>query len=178
MLVRFAGSSRAVADQATRAIEMIADNNEAGRCALLSDDKIIWRSLAASTLRDAPDLVWRVVLQPANVASFLEILDRTRPGHSCESRWQAGLGDGRIRVIDRLPKNGDESREVRNETMKHIEMLRGQAQDFGGALIIEQAPAELKASHECLGNLRLFGPLVQRIKEQLDPGGILSPGRF
>jgi hypothetical protein len=90
--------------------------------------------------------------------------------------WQAGVGDGRIRVIE-LHKNDDQARETVEETIGRLEMLRGHAQSLGGTLIVEEALPEIKTRLNSSGTLGSTG-LMQRIKTQLDPHGILSPGRF
>jgi glycolate oxidase subunit GlcD len=178
LLVRFAGSLRVVTDQARRTIEMFADSNAGTAARVVSDDQIIWRSLAASPLRHADDLIWRVSLRPADVGTFLELSDRTRPGLNHESIWHAGLGEGRIRVIDSLPKNENGSCEIGNDATGRLKLLREQAQRLGGALVIEHASAELKTSMNAWGSFGSATALMQRIKTQLDPDNILSPGRF
>jgi FAD/FMN-containing dehydrogenase len=178
LLIRFAGSLSAVTDQTTRAIEMIDDSNGGVPARIVSADKIIWRSIAALPLRHSLDLVWRVGLRPADVGSFLDVLAQTQPGHDSESIWQAGVGDGRLRVIDRLQNNKSQSREIGNETIGRLDSLRDLAQSLGGTLIIEHAPAEIKTRTKAWGTSGSFVDLMQRIKTQLDPDCILSPGRF
>jgi len=56
--------------------------------------------------------------------------------------------------------------------------LRTYAQGLGGSLVIENAPAELKQSIDCWGSFNSVTPLMKRLKQQLDPANILSPGRF
>lgn len=181
LLLRFAGSANAVADQTARAIEMLAGTNGhrtrfLGR--VISDDKLIWRSLAALPLQHAADLVWRVGLRPADLGFFLELLDRTRPDQDSESMWQAGVGDGRVRVIDQLLKNENESRESIGPTVERLETLRVQMQGVGGTLIIEHAPAEIRDRAKASGTVGPSAELMSRIKQQLDPDGTFSPGRF
>ena len=177
LLLRFAGSLKAVTEQTTRAIELIGENNGRLPARLMSDDKPVWRCLASLPLRFPDDVVWRVGLRPKDVGSFLEVLDRTRPGDYAESMWQAGVGDGRIRVMDRLQKE-NESGAIDNRSIGRIATFRAQAQELGGTLIIEQAPAEMKMRGDAWGPFGSSAGLMQRVKQQLDPGGILSPGRF
>jgi FAD/FMN-containing dehydrogenase len=172
LLLRFAGSSRTVSDQTSRANEILAGNNGHAPARIVSDDGLIWRSLAALPLRFARDLVWRVGLRPVDVGSWAEVLDRTLAG---EPMWQAGVGDGRIRVMERLQ---DMSPEIRGETIRRLETLREQAQSVGGALIIEDAPAEIKTRVNAWGTFGSSAGVMRRIKTQLDPNCILSPGRF
>ncbi len=50
-----------------------------------------------------------------------------------------------------------------------------------GTLIVESCPPSLKRKIDVFGEPPSFGPsfrLMRRVKEQFDPGGVLSPGRF
>ncbi len=177
LLIRFAGSSTAVVEQTRATGELLKEKDGGKPGPFVPDDTIIWNTLAGLPLRFPDDVVWRVGLRPEDVGSFLEALDRTRPGHDCESMWQAGVGDGRIRVMDRLQKE-NESDAMDNRTIGRIATFRAEAQDLGGALIIEQAPAEMKHHVNAWGTFGSSAGLMQRVKQQLDPDGILSPGRL
>jgi glycolate oxidase FAD binding subunit len=48
----------------------------------------------------------------------------------------------------------------------------------GGALVLEEAPAGVRASVEAWGPLPASFPLMERLKRNFDPGGLLNPGRF
>jgi len=179
LLIRFAGSLKSVADQTTRAIQLIDGSNGRVPARIVSDDKIIWRSLPALPLRFPHDLVWRVGLRPQDVGSFLEKLDQAPfPNQPSESIWQAGVGDGRIRVVERLQHADNEPEGFQSESVERIEELRAAAQSLGGTLIIEHAPAEIKARANAWGAFGSSAGLMRRVKQQLDPDGILSPGRF
>ena len=47
--------------------------------------------------------------------------------------WHAGVGDGRIRVVDSFQQTED-------KTIARLDALRAEAQSLGSALIIENAP--------------------------------------
>lgn len=53
---------------------------------------------------------------------------------------------------------------------------RAEAQ--GGVVVLERAPSELKRDLDVYGELPGGFELMKKIKEKLDPKGILSPGRF
>jgi glycolate oxidase FAD binding subunit len=123
--------------------------------------------------------VWRVGLRPQDVASFLERLDQAPfLNQPSASMWQAGVGDGRIRVVDRLQLADNDAEQFQKRSVGRIEELRAIAESFGGALVIEQAPAEIKARANAWGRFGSSAGLMQRVKQELDPDGILSPGRF
>jgi FAD/FMN-containing dehydrogenase len=92
--------------------------------------------------------------------------------------WQAGIGDGRIRVVDRLQREDNESEKSQSKWVDRLEKLRAAAQSFGSALIVEHAPDQIKARANPWGSFGSSAGLMQRIKQQLDPNDILSPGRF
>jgi len=85
--------------------------------------------------------------------------------------WQASLMDGRLRVIENTATDGD-------VLVTSLVQLRGEAQTLGGSLVIESAPVEIKNSIDAWGDFGARQELMCRIKQQLDPDDILSPGRF
>lgn len=178
LLIRFAGSVNAVAQQTTSARELLSANNKQLSARLEPVDSAIWPSLAALPLRFHKDLVWRVGLQPGEVKTFLAKLDATGTSNHSELLWHAGIADGRLRVVALLQQTDKEPEVFQEETVARIEELRATAKSLGSALIIEQAPTELKHLVNAWGTLGPSAGIMQRIKQQLDPDGILSPGRF
>jgi glycolate oxidase FAD binding subunit len=59
-----------------------------------------------------------------------------------------------------------------------VAALRKAVQEIGGTVVILQAPPELKRQMDVFGPLPSAYPLMVRVKQQFDPKGILSPGRF
>jgi glycolate oxidase subunit GlcD len=178
LLIRFAGSLSAVNEQTRVTGELLKDKgSKPGQ--LAPSDVILWSTLASFPLQFPQDLVWRVGLRPQDVASFLERLDQAPfLNQPSASMWQAGVGDGRIRVVDRLQLADNDAEQFQKRSVGRIEELRAIAESFGGALVIEQAPAEIKARANAWGRFGSSAGLMQRVKQELDPDGILSPGRF
>jgi glycolate oxidase FAD binding subunit len=56
--------------------------------------------------------------------------------------------------------------------------LRGELSHLGGSLVVLHCPPEMKASVDVWGTGGDAQPLMLRVKEQLDPAGVLNPGRF
>jgi glycolate oxidase subunit GlcD len=163
LLIRFAGSEAAVMAQVTRTRELFKDEN--GSVKLIVDDAAIWTNLAAVPIRFSEHLMWRVGLRPTEAASFLTEMIRTSP---VETMWHAGLGDGRIRMIDNA--NARES-----EVDARSERLRANASALGGTLIMEASPAS--TAYESI-NQTPAAEIMAKIKKQLDPLGIFAPRRF
>ena len=58
-----------------------------------------------------------------------------------------------------------------------IDRLRAAAPSFGGAVVVLDAPPEVKAALDVWGPARGLD-LMRRVKDQFDPTRVLSPGRF
>jgi FAD/FMN-containing dehydrogenase len=171
LLLRFAGNG--VIKQAAQAIELLQCEDHRGRASLAEDDSAIWESLAALPTQFQDDLVWRVGLLPANVPTLLAKLDLEYGANGVLApMWQAGISDGRIRVIERLPRNGNKSAEAGHDMINRLESFRNVAKNLGGTLMIEYAPAEIRDRINTSGTLDGAYGIMQRIKEQLDPNGI------
>ncbi|MFN2493767.1 MAG: FAD-binding oxidoreductase [Pyrinomonadaceae bacterium] len=178
LLIRFAGSPNGVTSQANRGVALVNDNIASGSTQLVSEDSVIWRTLAALPLRFQEDIALRVGLRPANVGTFLFELDEARTPDSAQIMWQAGIGDGRIRVLERRQHKDDETEAFQNETIARVDELRRKAETLGGTLIIEHAPPRMKAGCNAWGTFGSSASLMRRVKQNLDPDKIFSPGRF
>jgi glycolate oxidase subunit GlcD len=171
LLIRFAGSANTVARQTRDAIAL-RDKRDA-KPQVISDDESIWSSLASCPLSSAPDLIWRVGLKPADVELFIsKLMDTGGAKHDLTGTiWQAGLGDGRIRVMNRHQESED-------DMVARFDELQVEALRLGCSVILEKAPAALKARRDAWGTSASTLTLMKRVKQQLDPTGILSPERF
>lgn len=173
LLVRFSGLHKAVRYQSFTAIDLLkrqCPGVNAGP--LAEDDTAVWRDLAATSFQLADRCAWRASVPPAELARFIQTLRQDR-GDSFETsaQWQASVADGRLRVIEAPKVDTD-------RLVQSLQELRAEAKALGGSLIIEKAPAEIKSRIDAWGELGSRGELMRRIKQQLDPENILSPGRF
>jgi glycolate oxidase FAD binding subunit len=62
--------------------------------------------------------------------------------------------------------------------LRLVTSLRQAVTSLGGTMIVEAAPAALKEALDVWGEPGADFPLMRSLKEQFDPQGILSPGRF
>jgi glycolate oxidase FAD binding subunit len=62
--------------------------------------------------------------------------------------------------------------------VRALERSRQTAEDRGGSLVLQYAPVEIKREFDAWGSFGSAGELMKRVKQQLDPQNILSPGRF
>jgi FAD/FMN-containing dehydrogenase len=59
-----------------------------------------------------------------------------------------------------------------------LEAARQEIRQQGGSLIVERAPANLKAKLDVFGEVGDAFAAMQALKTKLDPQAILNPGRF
>ncbi len=175
LLVRFAGSAGAVMQQATGAKDLLEAAPDLRVTQVEADDSEIWSSVAAVPLHASNTLVWRVGLRPGDLKSFLTHVCR---GNGLEPIWHAGVGDGRVRIVERSRRTDNDAVDLGHEVLTRMEELSGTAKSLGGRLFIEHAPAELKQMNNESGDLGGAEGLMQRVKAELDPRGLLSPGSF
>jgi hypothetical protein len=162
-MIRFAGSQSGVASQVANARSVFQSDNDSIR--LVEDDESLWAALAGAPIQFSEHFMWRVGLRTTEAASFLLNLIKTA---DAATMWHAGLGDGRVRVIEkRNAKSGD--------TLVHLDQLREIAATLGGALIVETAVGNTIADPN---NKRADNQLMLRIKRQLDPFGTFTHDPF
>jgi glycolate oxidase subunit GlcD len=155
LMIRFAGSSSAVAAQISRTRELV----KTGSTRLVDEDEAIWAGLQALPIRFSERFMWRVGLRPTEAASFLLNLIKTT---GAATMWQAGVGDGRIRVIDDgAARAGDLNARIKN--------LSAIAEARGGAIIVETGDLGPSLSNKNSGS-----GIMNKIKEQLDPFSIFT----
>src|SRR5215510_10110128 len=170
LLVSFAGSERAVIWQTAQALKIAREKN-GNECTTL-DNEDVWQDLNAAAVSADCDLLWSAWLKQTLLYSFLQELAAVESDASRAAiRWHAGVADGRVQVIDCAPI-------YHREAVRALEQLRDKAENFGGSLIIERAPKEIKNEFDSWGNFGSTSQLMRRVKGQLDPQNIFSPGKM
>jgi glycolate oxidase subunit GlcD len=171
LLIRFAGLHKAVQHQSSCAVDLLKSHSRRTG-PLADDDAKVWQDLAAMPLRLANRCGWRASVPPASLARFLKLIEQA--GRNAADRpgmWQASVAEGRMRMIEPPDIDGE-------ELIKSLVNLRASAESLGGSLVIESAAAEIKSRIDAWGDCGARAELLRRVKQQLDPNGILSPGRF
>jgi len=164
LMARFAGNEPAVEFQTREALHRLQAKHAA---VVLSgpEESIVWRRLAAIPLEHDNHISWSSSVPPSKLLKLIEISVTTG------DQWQASVADGRMRVI----RNPTESSATSAKTIREI---RNECESCGGSLILESAPAKVRKEIDVWGRLGSAAGLMHRIKENLDPQGILSPRRF
>jgi FAD/FMN-containing dehydrogenase len=171
LMIRFAGSSQAVIAQAAQGLKTLRDDAKV-QCAVHDDDDHTWQKLN-SAVSDGSNLVWRAKMLPTDLNSFLnDVVDAEREGASqINLQWHAGLGDGRVQATAGASP-------YQQQTVRALEQLRRKAENLGGSLVVDRAPVEIKNEIDAWGSFGAAAELMKRIKEQLDPDDLFSPGRL
>lgn len=171
LLIRFADSERGIDYSVSRATDLLKSQTRSV-APFKGHDAELWRTLGALPFRFNETCTWRASVRPGGLGGFLKTLEQVEGDPTVAARmWHASVADGRVKVI--------ESPNVETvQLVRSLQNLRTAAEALGGSLIIETASAEIKSRIDAWGDLGPRGELMQRIKQQLDPDGILSPGRF
>jgi glycolate oxidase subunit GlcD len=169
LLLKFAGSSRAVVTQTAQALKVLRD--QGFPCSTYDDDEAIWQPLAAAPLKTENDLSWLARLRASDVPSFVNEVSALDEAAHPGLQWHAGLGDGRVRVLAQCPT-------YHQQAARALERLRQKAENLGGSLVVERASADFKREFDSWGSFGAATELMKRIKQELDPENLLSPGKL
>jgi len=171
LLIRFAGSTITVITQTAQALKSLRD--ESFRCALYDDDAALWQVLGTAPLQTNHDIGWSARVRPTDLPALMNEIAKLESDDAWHSsvRWHASAGDGRVRVMARSPL-------YHQEAARALAGFRQTAEDCGGRLFVEKAPVEVKREFDAWGNFGSASELMSRVKQQMDPGNLLSPGRI
>lgn len=158
LLIKFDGSKNGVGYQAKTASAIIGASPSSG-IEVINDDSM-WHNLASMPMKRPEDIILRTSVRPSEVEPLVSEMETK----GLES--QTSIATGCIRVFSQSTHGAD------------IGSLRRAVQHHGGSLIIENAPAQVKKQFCAWGDWGNITTLMERIKQQLDPDHLLSPGRF
>jgi glycolate oxidase FAD binding subunit len=129
---------------------------------------VVW-SARERLFSDPEACVIQLSLLPTQWPAFI---DRTRkPTANDDCRWHIvaqSAGVGTMSVTDSNPAR----------LAATIKSIRADVEQVGGSLVILQRPRQLKELVDVWPTGSNAIPLMRRIKQQFDPHGTLSPGRF
>lgn len=173
IVLGLAGATEDVAGQSAAVRTLV----EAGdRLEQLAEDET---NAAYVELRDSPAsgeafLGLKASVLPTRLAGFIAALEDESGRAGVAMAVQAHAGNGIVHARVERPKSSGSPASAR----AMVDRLRGEAARLGGTLVVEQAAPEIKPALDLWGGGIEALPLMKRIKQILDPKGILSPGRF
>ncbi len=161
LLAEVAGGAAAV-ERSLRELRVLAADAGAR---LDEPDQVAWPAWSAAF--QPRGLALRAGGLPSQVASIMELLDVELGGG--RALISATAAAGIIRWV--LPDGGP-------GTAALIEAARASVARVGATLVVDAAPVAIKHQIDVFGPPRADIAIMRRLKEQFDPQGILSPGRF
>jgi glycolate oxidase subunit GlcD len=176
LLVRFAGAAQTVASQLERARALFAGTDSSLNVELVDDDAQLWRAVAAAPLHGTRQLHFRIGALPTRLPEIIEQIERLFARPAVRPTWRADAGGGCLRVCS-------DSADAPNACVASLSRLRDEVRRLGGSLVIEKASDELrremsKRNFDACEIDEARASLMRRVKHELDPRGLLSPGRF
>ena len=108
---------------------------------------------------------WKALFEFADKTLREQGVDRTILSHS-------GSGVTLINLL--LDRRSD----GKDKASKAVRTLLAECRKAGGNLVVQSAPPDWKESLPVWGEPGSDLPMMKRIREQLDPSGLLNPGRF
>ena len=172
LFVGFAGIQEEIDDQRSHLRDVIGDD-EASIEELSADEA----QTLSQVLRDFPvsgqaTLRCKVSLQPTQLAPFCADLAAEAQRRHAPARLLARAGNGILYAAFEGEAVPDD------QMLSLVDWIRVHATGNNGFVVVEEIPSSLKERANVWGAVGKAFPLMQRLKETLDPNGILNPGRF
>jgi len=124
----------------------------------------VW-SLAGEQNPPSPTLSVRSTVKPVEAFKLVDAL-----------AGSAGSGD--VHVVAQVGFGTVEAHWREQSSPDLVRSARDAVANAGGACMIERCPPELKSELDVFGDLGAPLEIMRRMKQQFDPKGTLSPGRF
>lgn len=172
LFLGFAGIREEVDDQRTRIRDIVGEGEY--QVEELGEDAA--RTLS-QTLRDFPvsgkaALRCKVSLLPTQLATFCADLNAEAQRRQIPGRLLARAGNGVLYCAFDAEAVADE------QLLGLVDWIRVHATRNNGFAVVEEIASALKERVDVWGNVGKAFPLMRKLKETLDPNGILNPGRF
>jgi FAD/FMN-containing dehydrogenase len=173
LFLGFAGIAEDVAYQRMRIREFVEDGNP-----VVEEPREEHRQSLAEKLRDFPvvgdaALCCKASVLPTQLAGACADLTEEVALRGVTTQLMAHAGTGII--YTRVPRSDEVSPE---QLLSLVDWLRVAAKKLSGYVIVEAIDSNLKERIDVWGHLGGAFPLMKKLKDTLDPHGILNPGRF
>lgn len=123
---------------------------------------------------DGPEMVLRITLLPSQI----EDLVASFTGQEAVPLYQAISVDEGTGTVKLLFWKDDSAADESSQLLATVQRLREMARGYGAQVVVQRCPVAVKGSIDVWGESIEGLDLMRRIKNQLDPAGILNPGRF
>ncbi|MBI3795724.1 MAG: FAD-binding oxidoreductase [Deltaproteobacteria bacterium] len=174
LIVGFAGIAEEVAYQRARVRDELRENKES-ICEgwQEGDEQALLQTLRNFPVAGETVLRCKTSLLPTQVATFCKDVQEEVGLYSLSVRHLARAGNGI--VYSRFLRSPEDSPE---KLLSLVNWLRILAKKLDGYVVVEAIDPVFKERVDVWGHVGGAFPLMKRLKETLDPQGILNPGRF
>ena len=180
LLVRHSGRRSAVKRKTDDTIRTLQGSHGGCEVAPPGADETLWQDLIdLDWSKDAgPNMVLRASMLPSQVEGFWEAFhDGIHP--ALRQGISADVGMGIVKLHYWADADTGQGPEGPHNVM--LETLRGareRARGLGATIMVQRCPPPVKEHIDIWGEGIEGLEVMRRIKEQMDPGHILNPGRF
>jgi glycolate oxidase FAD binding subunit len=167
-------------DRMRKELLAMSSHFKAGGHALVQEEKhrLFWLTvgeLQGTALQRSPRLVALQLNYPLSAwKTVFEFADKTLSQARVDHTMLCHAGNG-LTLINLLPPTKSSNDQAVVET---VQALLAECRRAGGNLVVQRAPADLKKTLPVWGEPGSDLPLMKRIRVELDPLGVMSPGRF
>ena len=172
-------SARVMERDSTRAVETLSQGDGDGLWQAVTD--LGWAE------EGLPQLVAKVTTLPSQVRDVLEMAG-SLAGPPLSQGLVADVGSGLVRFLWWAEERLSSTTPLLSPLAKGglqggllddvISKLREGARHYTGHVVVERCPLEVKSKIDVWGDPLEGVDIMRRIKQELDPAGILNPGRF
>jgi glycolate oxidase FAD binding subunit len=173
LFIAFAGIDEEVGYQVTRLRELLGEQSRLMHELAEGQDRLVANALRDFPLTGDAMLRYKASVLPTHVAGFYRKTEEEAELHGLSLQLLSHAGSGII--YGHVPRDGNVTSE---KLLSFVDWLRILAKQLSGSLVIEQIDPALKDRVDVWGHVGNSFPLMKRLKETLDPQGILNPGRF
>lgn len=173
LFLSFAGIAEEVAYQRDRLRALVESPNAVLEEWIGENAQALGRLLRDFPLGGEAALRCKVSLLPTHVARFCRDLEEEAALRGLSAQLCAHAGNGII-ATRFLSAHGGPAEKV----LSLVDWLRITAKKLNGYVIVETIDPKLKERVDVWGHIGSAFPLMKKLKETLDPHGILNPGRF
>jgi len=167
LLVRFESVESVAVQQAAHAVALADETGGTATVIAEADEPEAWRTHQARVFEGDGTVVKLVVLPSDLPATFAWLDEATRGGAlDAELIGRAGLGVLHLRVSGPL-----------TEQISFIRQLRERLRVGHGSAVLQRGDEDLRRQVDPWGTVGDGLPLMQQVKRQFDPSGMLNPGR-
>jgi len=159
----------------------MAKDNGAGSSAVLTEHKHLQFWLAVSDQAGSLDAKYRNLIRAkvnyriSEWKNILDFADNALTALNIDHTLQAHSGSG-ICLINLLLDEAADG--LKRQAAGFLEELLQLSRRSGGNTVIQTAPTDMKPKLKIWGETGSDFVAMQLLKKQLDPNGVMSPGRF